>query len=72
VSFPDLLFEPLIPDIEVILVLVDVEERRDGNSVLLEDEVFLVDVNPADKRSKVDPRLRQGKVADRRFRLPRG
>jgi hypothetical protein len=56
-----------IPEFEVILQLLGIEDAGDRDTIFLEDEIFLVDMRPADDLAEVYAGFGKGEAVYRRF-----
>ena len=64
----DLFLQRFILLLQVILKVIDVHNTGNGNSIFLQDEVFAVNMHPANDLSEVDARCRQRNPVDYAFR----
>jgi len=66
-ALSDVLADLRVPKLKVVLELMNVHDTGDGDAVLFEDDVLLVQVNSFDQGTKIDAGLRDRESLDRRW-----
>ena len=61
---PNVVSDPWVLELQVILELVNVHDGGNGDAVLFEDEVLLVEVDPLDQGSEIYAGLGNGEALD--------
>ena len=67
VALADLVADAGVPQLKVVLQLVGVEDTDDGDAVLFQDEVLLVDVRPLRNLAEVHAGFGDGESMDHCF-----